>query len=161
MAVLAIGMVLIVTRGGSGLPTGDEPTYFYDVETGELFIASGNQVPPIQSPAGNEAVRANVYTCGACTEEERFVGYYEKYTPEAKKTLEQAQAEQDDGGNDPDEGMAQGMGMMQAQMSGLMVSLDGEEWQSRQQMDLQSEGLMEQVRSQCDDPSQLKFCGPG
>jgi len=50
-----------------------------------VFEASARRVLPIQSPDGNEAVQAHFYACGECTEESRFLGYYEKFTAEAKR----------------------------------------------------------------------------
>ncbi|NBC11159.1 MAG: hypothetical protein GVY24_05405 [Planctomycetes bacterium] len=79
--------------------------YFLDVNTTELFTASSDRIPPIEAPSDKEAnreaeeesekqysgVRAQVFTCTTCDDEDdRWIGYLEKYTPEAKAAMEEA-----------------------------------------------------------------------
>lgn len=62
--------------------------WFYDVNAKELFRA-GDQIPPISHGAGKDnAVRAYVFSCGECSEQEkRFIGYLETFPPEAQAAL--------------------------------------------------------------------------
>lgn len=69
--------------------------YFYDLNTGELFVDKSDVIAPIAAPSdtGNErepsGVRAFVYSCTSCADEaSRFVAWLEKYTPSAKAALE-------------------------------------------------------------------------
>jgi hypothetical protein len=60
------------------------PTY-YDLQTGELFEYTGEELPPVVAPSGGEGVVAHVFACGSCDDEQaRFIGYLEKYTDEGK-----------------------------------------------------------------------------
>jgi len=90
IATIGAAALLVVSLGWLTVPTGSRAVdpgnaYYDDTETGEVFEASARRVPPIQSPDGNEAVQAHFYACGECTEESRFLGYYEKFTAEAKR----------------------------------------------------------------------------
>jgi hypothetical protein len=78
----------------------DEPfrvrrLWFYDLNTSELFDVPVETNAPIEAPSrkpfeGEPAgVRAYVYGCGSC--EKTFIGYLEKYTPEAKKIHDESQ----------------------------------------------------------------------
>jgi len=66
----------------------EDQAWYYDVVTGEVFAARAKQIPPIQSPDGHEAVRVFFFSCGECTEGERFAGYYMKYTAAMKQQLD-------------------------------------------------------------------------
>jgi hypothetical protein len=65
---------------------------FFTIDDGKSYFAeSAKRIPPFEWQ-GKTAHRAAVFTCdGGKT---RFVGYIERYTPEAKKTLEIAQSGQ-------------------------------------------------------------------
>ena len=78
----------------------DEPfrvrkLWFYDLNTSELFDVPVKTHPPIEAPSGKPfegepaGVRAYVYGCGSC--DETFIGYLEKYTPEAKKIHDESE----------------------------------------------------------------------
>lgn len=56
--------------------------YFYDLNTGELLILAADTEEPFETKSGPNhgrlaGVRAHVFTCGRCTEDERFVGWLE------------------------------------------------------------------------------------
>ncbi len=87
MAVTAL-VVVGVWLSRAGAERGDTAAstqLFYDTVTGVLFEAPADQHAPIESPAGHEAVRAVFFVCEGA--DERFLGYYEKYTPEAKVAM--------------------------------------------------------------------------
>ncbi len=63
--------------------------YFMDTADGSIFTDKSDQLPPITAPSGKHGVRAFVFACGDCGDEaNRFVGWLETYTPEAKKAIE-------------------------------------------------------------------------
>jgi hypothetical protein len=91
MAIIAValGVAAVVTtinlRGRTPSTTG----WFYDIEQGELFTASIDQIPPTNAPSGeNNGVKAIVMTCDGCGDDERFIAWVETYTDEAKAVLE-------------------------------------------------------------------------
>ncbi|UCF44258.1 MAG: hypothetical protein JSV99_04915 [Planctomycetota bacterium] len=64
--------------------------WFYDRNTGELFVAKGNMVPPIEAPSGPlpcgrpAGVRAYVFSyIDEPNESERFIGFLERPNPAA------------------------------------------------------------------------------
>lgn len=78
------------------------PVYFYDLNSGQLFVEQSNLIAPIASPTdtGEErepnGVRAFVFTCTSCDDEaSRFIGWLEKYSPAAKAMLEMPMEEMD------------------------------------------------------------------
>lgn len=100
--VLALALVIVLWQsGGAGVPTPPD-AFYYDLEAEEVFVAAGDRLAPIETPAGGQrGVRAHVYACDACpddlaglTLEEleargAFVGWLERYTPEVKAVLEE------------------------------------------------------------------------
>lgn len=86
--VLLVGAIAaLLWWSGSGSAAGEEYDYYYDPVADETFVASGMKVPPIESPWGHMAVRVHYYSCGDCTKEDRFLGYYEKYSPRVKQYI--------------------------------------------------------------------------
>ena len=92
LAVLVVAMFLLAQHQKSQRPIRNGPPmgHYYDMVTHEYFVDDATKIPPIKSPSGNDAVRARFYACGGC-EGETFLGYYERYTKEAKQKLEEAQ----------------------------------------------------------------------
>jgi len=93
--VICLGFIIRTIMGGSSSAGGVVDVYFYDMNTGELFNAASNEFPPIQSPTDEgdqlSGVKAHVYSCGDCGDKSsRFIGYLERYTPEAKAKMEAA-----------------------------------------------------------------------
>ena len=79
--ILAIWAIYHFSGGGPGGGAGS----FYSVDNGaSWFSRKTDDLPPFDYD-GKEAVRAHIYTCGEGGKE--FVGYLEKYAPEAKKVL--------------------------------------------------------------------------
>lgn len=89
LAFVLIALAVILSRGGDQLPEVQPITaaWYYNLDTGELF--SGPMEPaPIDAPGGSgQAVRAHLFSCGACTEQERFIGFLTRHTPEAARVL--------------------------------------------------------------------------
>ena len=160
LLVVAIGIVIFQFSGG-GAPSGPGQAYFYDTQTQEYFTADGMQVPPIQSPQGNEAVKAHFYTCGACTEDERFVRYYEKYTPEAKQNLEAARSSEGQQAPQSAEEARRRAMSRGATQRGHLVSKDGEQWvpaTSTQGRTIQGQTMT--AEEECEGGQQAKPCRP-
>ena len=68
--------------------------WFYDLNTGELFTAKTDKLPPIKAPSGHlpngepAGVRAYVFSYAKePNESDYFIGFLETFTPEAKKHL--------------------------------------------------------------------------
>jgi hypothetical protein len=76
VVLVAIGALAawIILSGGQRA----QQAYFKDTATGEVFLASAENTPPITSPKGNEAVLIYMYGCGDCSGE-TFEGYYVKF----------------------------------------------------------------------------------
>ena len=81
------------------------PVWYYDLNTGELFVAKSDRIPPIEAPSGRlpsgmpAGVRAHVFSCGDCENpDERFLGFLEMYTKEVRDQL--TNPEQPDQGPD-------------------------------------------------------------
>lgn len=102
------GMSFFILKYLKGPPVRDLPkhAYFYDLNTGELFIDGVTLAPPIAAPSnqpggsatparvrtgdsggaggaggagapGFSGVRAYVFSCGGCNEKEWYIGYLE------------------------------------------------------------------------------------
>lgn len=68
--------------------------WFYDLNTGKLFVAESDEIPPIKAPSGelfegeSAGVKAYLFSFSSePNESSRFIGFLEKFTPEAKKHL--------------------------------------------------------------------------
>lgn len=94
-AVLLIVALAAIYRqvcepGGARLPA---QIWFYDLNTGKLFPASIDSVPPIAAPSGPlptgepAGVLAHVVTCTTCDESERIIVYLGTRSPEAQARL--------------------------------------------------------------------------
>ena len=69
-----------------------EKAWFYDLNTGKLFVASSEPIPPIEAPSGPlpngepAGVKAYVFSyVSEPSESERFIGFLETSDLEAKK----------------------------------------------------------------------------
>lgn len=86
--VIAIGGLMIVMNIGADAPRGiSGRAYYYDLNTGELFVAEAGLAPPIDAPSGplrgtdnhKAGVRAYVFTCGEDSKQDRYVAWIETY----------------------------------------------------------------------------------
>lgn len=87
LCVAAMGLSVVILRAAQK-PDYATPTHewFYDSVTGEL-VAQPVGTIPLTDTGGNELWRAHVYACGDC-EGETFIGYYTRYTTEARERME-------------------------------------------------------------------------
>lgn len=96
--ILALAAILLVANpfGKDQLfPGTARNVYYYDLNTGELFIANAGLIPPIDAPSGvlrgtssgKAGVRAYVFGCGSCSPEDLHVAWIEMYDHEARKNL--------------------------------------------------------------------------
>jgi len=96
--VLALAAIVLQMQGPGAGARGPQDIWFYDLNTGELFVAKSNKLPPIAAPSdGTEqdenpsipaGVKAHVFSCGSCQDEqERFIAYLETYPPDVRDKL--------------------------------------------------------------------------
>ena len=91
MAAAAVVVVLVAVAAWSiyrSIPQGpaDHMTAYYSTDDGQTwFEAETREVPPIMHD-GKPAVRVHLYTC---PDGKKLVGYLERYTDQAKATLDQ------------------------------------------------------------------------
>jgi len=94
--VLTAAAVMVSRLAGGTRPPGvSSNAYYYDLNTGELFVDKAGLIPPIDAPSGplkgtadtKAGVRAYVFTCGEDSESDRFIAWIETYTPETQKIL--------------------------------------------------------------------------
>lgn len=92
--ILSLATIIITMRPASYTPRVID-VYYYDLDTKQLFVDKSDKYPPIATPSGGQkGARAYVFSCGDCADEsQRFIGYLEVYTPEAKKILENPNAD--------------------------------------------------------------------
>lgn len=119
-----------------------DQSWYYDVNTGTFFQDRLDRVPPFTSPRGNEAVRVVFFSCGACTEAERFPGFFLKHTTELKQTAEA----------DPNVAAALGG----EKVTGRLYSFDGKTW--IEAAGPEEAGVFERYRNKCDGGGALKIC---
>ena len=86
--VVAIALIIYQFFTGGGAQTGAANKSWYSSDDGATYFSDDiNLVPPFKGKKdGKEAVRAYVYQCKGG---KPFVAYLERYTPEAKKRVEQ------------------------------------------------------------------------
>ena len=92
--VLLVALVLIARQLGigSGIGGGPEDVFWYDLDKGDLF-AHPATIEPVTAPSGGEGVRAHVFACTSCDDQDdRFTAYLERYTDEARRILKEEQA---------------------------------------------------------------------
>lgn len=99
IGITVFTVLLLLTIAISLLSSGEPPKvkeykkgWFYDLNTGKLFIAKSELIPPIEAPSGPldnggpAGVKAYVFSYkNEPNESERFIGFLETFTPEAKR----------------------------------------------------------------------------
>jgi prepilin-type processing-associated H-X9-DG protein len=130
--------------GGSGrqAPASPGEAWYYDTVTSEYFTDLTTKVAPYKNARGNESVRAHFFTCGDCTEEQRFIGYYEKYTDEVKARIEEKQ----------DSFMIYEMAFQ-----GRLYSRDGKKWVPADKPE--GIAITSELQRKC-PPKKLRYCPP-
>jgi (2Fe-2S) ferredoxin len=120
MAILLVifaGLFVYWTVFDSGTPTGPDQVWYLDTVTGEHFVGPVGEIPPFVNDDGNVSVRVRRFTCGECTEEEMFDGWYERVDPRLRDRV--AQEASKGGPADP---------LLSVQMTAMQYSADGERW---------------------------------
>jgi len=150
LLIVALGAIVMQINGGGGYTPRVVDVYYYDLDTGELFLEKSNEIPPVETASGpHNGVRAYVFACNDCDEEsDRFIGWLEMYTPEAKAALTRDPAEAQ-----PDEAPFDYW-----EEGHLVRSIDSDEWQLAN-----SEPgfrIMENIRDKCPGGTP-KPCFPG
>ena len=149
LVLVVVVFFIVKSQFGSGrLDSGDVAVYYYDTVTKERFGGALDRVPPFVNDAGNECVRVAVFSCGECTEDEMFVGYYEKFTDDMKRNLEQQIKEKGP------EILLLPPHMLEM---GQLRSLDGETWYPA--MDPEVRSVMMNIREKCGG-AEPKGCTP-
>ncbi|MCB1125272.1 MAG: hypothetical protein KDM81_02165 [Verrucomicrobiae bacterium] len=96
VVVLLVLAGLLTWRSFFGAATPGETAFFYDVSAGRLFAGPATAVPPIAGIDGGEpdGMRAMVVsTTGKPEDRDSWqVVYLERYSPELKRQMEEAQA---------------------------------------------------------------------
>lgn len=90
VVIVVVILVIVVMMIRSNGPVGENPlAYYYDLQSGELFVANKDDVPPIEAPSGaGNGVLAAVFACGSCENEaDRFVGWVSKYDPQVHEQV--------------------------------------------------------------------------
>jgi hypothetical protein len=83
IVIASVGAVVMQVRSGRHMIAARLPDAFFSVDDGQTFFtAGGENVPPFDYQ-GKTAVHAVVFECGG----KRFVGYLERYTPEAHQQM--------------------------------------------------------------------------
>jgi hypothetical protein len=83
-AIVLIIAVALITRSGASAPGSATSRWFYDLQTGELYVESTQGLPPLAREGASEGVLAHVYGCGDCSQDNIDIAYLEKYSEEAK-----------------------------------------------------------------------------
>jgi|GEM_PF-2299619 len=78
LIVVSMAVVMAVRTSNPPASTPPDHAWFYDVSTGRLFTIDRSAVPPI-TVDGSMAVRARVYGCDGCGEDDRHAVVIEKY----------------------------------------------------------------------------------
>lgn len=167
LLMVSLGLVFLRLGGSGGGGAAVTELYFYDLSTGELFVADRDAVPPHDAPSGARVgypwgegpagVRAQVFACGDCSDESaQFVAYVEAYPPRAQQALQEARSS-----NDPERAWE-----LEAQVEGstLIGALGpaGEppaRWVSM--MSPESEAVLGNLHTRCSDGQRLTPCFPG
>ncbi|MFA7236286.1 MAG: hypothetical protein WC058_05425 [Phycisphaeraceae bacterium] len=134
------------SSAGAG-SAGSGQAWYYDTKTGEYFKSAADQFSPITSAKGNPAVRAHFFSCGSCdSEKDRFAGFYDKYTDEAKAKFEAAR-----NAKDPQQ-------LANVEMYseiGVLYSIDGQNWYPPSSEEYQ-EALQKKLN--CPNGGRAKYC---
>ncbi|MHC4694699.1 MAG: hypothetical protein ACYS67_18320 [Planctomycetota bacterium] len=99
ITITVVTVLLLITTVIGLLSSGEAPKvkefkkgWFYDLNTGQLFVAKSQLIPPIEAPSGPRengepaGVKAYVFSYKHEPNElERFIGFLETFTPEAKR----------------------------------------------------------------------------
>jgi hypothetical protein len=121
--VVALVYILWQSLGGSSGPTGNTMgKAFFSVDEGKTWFADdATQLSPFQKD-GKEAVRVHVWTCD--NGKTKFASHLERFTPEARKKLEELRGKLNANSAAPQMSIA--MDMDQVMQSGMEVKRVGD-----------------------------------
>jgi len=142
--LILVGVTLIMRAilgpGGSSQDYAEVGQAWYYVPNADhYFLDSVHKLPPIKDDQGRQAVRAYYFSCGPCSEESKFVGYYERFPDEIKKQIEE-------------EGLSEDL------LAKNEVSLDGKTWGVRSEPE--GRKILQSARLKCDENQKLYGCEP-
>lgn len=170
IAVLLLVVALAVTlMFGRPERLGMPDRYFYDLNTGELFMVSTDALPPIETSSGPfqgrpAGVQAHVYACGECEpnltgatmddlrDSETYIAWFERYSDEVIEMLPRRERDLQ---RLSDDRRHQAYEMMD---EGLLVSPDARQWlRGNDEAGMQ---LIEDAVRRCEDGSYAEPCHP-
>lgn len=165
--VLLVISLFIIYRQLTGSGGGPRITelYYYDLNTGRVFVAPIEAVPPIETDSGDyqgepAGVRANIFACGSCrksyagmTPEEiesagADLAYLQKYPPDAKAAIERSRS-----------GEAGQQDYLAAEQE-LYSAVYEDEWYHVYE-DAEQIGQLTQIDLDCPEDKRPKVCFPG
>lgn len=157
--ILSLGYIVFSSRGRSSGPRVID-VYFYDLNAQKLFTAKSDAIPPIETESGPATggapagVRAYVFACNDCgNENDRFIGWLEMYTPEAKALLSQPAAET------PEQAAEREMRMYEVWENGQLIrAVEGGQWVRANSQE--AINITSQIESKCPGGAP-KPCLPG
>ncbi len=165
LLVLSLAFIVINSKSG-GRSSGPIDVWYYDLNTGDLFEGTSDQIPPIEAPSGPlsgqagvpAGVKAHVFACNDCGDvEDRFIGYLEMYRPEVRDRLLEFR-------NNPKAMETMSPEMMPDMMmeSGMLVSnVEDQNWveaMSEMGMNLTTQAIRSHP---CPDGKPPHWCAPG
>jgi hypothetical protein len=156
IAVIVVALILIIYQlmDSNTSPQGPTKAYYTtddsspEAALSALFADDISKFPPFKAPNGKDAFKAMIYTCdGGKT---KWIGYLERYTPEAQQAAEAAQKAIK---GDDRVAVMNGVGQMQGvMMTGVEVKKPGDKaWVKR----MNSEEAMDIIMNiKCPDGTQ-------
>lgn len=150
-------MTCTLSGGGSGGYRVITEHFFYDLNTGEVYVASSDLVPPVSSPSDEargtkryNGVRAYVFSCTDCSDySSHEVRYLQRFTPKSKKMQEQMR----------DGKMSDEMIMMVSPEEESEIKRpDDEEWYPA--MSEEAQEIFEETYRECDNGELPRECFP-
>ena len=148
ISVVLIAIVLIskfLAKDADAIHNSDilsDECWYFDVNTGQYLRDKISKVPPFKSASGGEMVRVVFFSCGACTQGERFPGFYLKHTPQLKAKAD----------GDPKVAAS----LNGEVVDGRMFSFDGKTWIAASSAE--AAGVFDHHRHRCDGIGTLKQC---
>jgi len=164
-AVIVLAVTMIVRAySGPAVPVVPWPTvYCYDLNTGKIFAGRKTAVAPFATDSGSSPVPqpagvwAAVFACGSCADPaNRFVGWVEALTPEARAVVEPLLRDNPDG--EPH------AGLLENALAGVENSVqlanprDINSWHA--QSSPEAVRLMTEPVGKCKTPGELTRCQP-
>jgi len=163
-ALLIGGAVYYIASFFRPVPVYVTYDYFYDLGSGEVFVADSTLVAPFPAPSGKSGprgeplgVEAAVFSCGDCSDpQKRYLGYLQQYLPEAQKKILEARKSRSTNPEGPIDRATMEGDLRATEV--VVRSPDVDEW-----FRLGTEGsdiIMSEARSKCHGPTFPVQCFP-